>query len=40
MQTATGYCHTFKRGVETFANGVHMGDLPGRLVRGPQLAPG
>ena len=39
MQTATGYHHTFKRGVETFANGEHTGALPGRLVRGPQPAP-
>jgi N-acyl-D-aspartate/D-glutamate deacylase len=39
MQTATGYRHTFKRGVETFADGEHTGDLPGRLVRGPQFAP-
>jgi N-acyl-D-aspartate/D-glutamate deacylase len=39
MQTATGYHHTFKRGVETFANGEHTGALPGRLVRGEQPAP-
>jgi N-acyl-D-aspartate/D-glutamate deacylase len=39
MQTATGYCHTFKQGVETFAAGEHTGALPGNLVRGPQPAP-
>jgi len=39
MQTATGYRHTFTRGLETFADGVHTGVLPGGLVRGPQLAP-
>ena len=39
MQTATGYRHTFKRGVETFADGQHTGALTGRLVRGAQPAP-
>ncbi len=39
MQTATGYRHTFKRGVETFADGAHTGQLPGVLVRGAQPAP-
>jgi N-acyl-D-aspartate/D-glutamate deacylase len=34
MQTASGYRHTFKSGVETFADGEHTGTLPGRLVRG------
>ena len=34
MQTATGYRHTFKSGVETFADGEHTGALPGALVRG------
>ncbi len=34
MQTASGYRHTFKGGVETFADGEHTGELPGRLVRG------
>ncbi len=37
MQTATGYRHTFKHGVETFADGAHSGQLPGALVRGPRL---
>jgi N-acyl-D-aspartate/D-glutamate deacylase len=36
MQTATGYRHTFKRGVESFADGQHTGALVGSLVRGPQ----
>ncbi|MBI5089821.1 MAG: amidohydrolase family protein, partial [Actinobacteria bacterium] len=39
MQTASGYCHTFKSGVETFAGGEHTSALPGHLVRGPQPAP-
>ncbi|MGD9995450.1 MAG: amidohydrolase family protein [Ilumatobacteraceae bacterium] len=39
MQTASGYRHTFKAGVETFADGEHTGALPGRLVRGPQPTP-
>ncbi|MEO5724098.1 MAG: amidohydrolase family protein [Ilumatobacteraceae bacterium] len=38
MQTASGYVHTFKNGVETFADGVHAGALPGRLVRGSRPA--
>ena len=39
VQDASGYRHTFKRGVETFADGVHTGQLPGGLVRGTQPAP-
>ena len=39
MQTATGDRHTFKRGVETFADGQHTGALAGSLVRGAQPAP-
>jgi N-acyl-D-aspartate/D-glutamate deacylase len=39
MQTATGYVHTIKRGVVTFTDGQHSGDLPGRLVRGAQPSP-
>ncbi len=39
MQRASGYVHTFKSGVETFAEGEHTGELPGRLVRGPRPAP-
>jgi N-acyl-D-aspartate/D-glutamate deacylase len=38
MQTATGYRQTIKRGVKTFADGEHLGTLPGRLVRGAQPA--
>ena len=34
MQTASGYRHTFKGGVETFADGEHTGAMPGGLVRG------
>jgi N-acyl-D-aspartate/D-glutamate deacylase len=34
MQTATGYRHAFKGGVETFADGEHTGAMPGALVRG------
>ncbi|MEN9804422.1 MAG: hypothetical protein RIS41_1269 [Actinomycetota bacterium] len=39
MQTASGYAHTIKRGVVTFTDGQHSGDLPGRLVRGAQPSP-
>jgi N-acyl-D-aspartate/D-glutamate deacylase len=39
MQTASGYRHTFKGGVETFADGVHTGAFPGGLVRGPRPTP-
>ncbi|CAB4585893.1 MAG: amidohydrolase family protein [Actinobacteria bacterium] len=39
MQTASGYRHTFKSGVETFVDGEHTGALPGALVRGVQPAP-
>ena len=33
-----GYVHTIKRGMVTFSDGEHTGDLPGALVRGPQSA--
>ncbi|MHB1912874.1 MAG: N-acyl-D-amino-acid deacylase family protein [Acidimicrobiales bacterium] len=36
VQRADGYAHTFVSGVEVYADGVATGDLPGRLVRGPQ----
>jgi N-acyl-D-aspartate/D-glutamate deacylase len=36
LQRAYGYRHTFKGGFETFADGEHTGELPGRLLRGPQ----
>jgi N-acyl-D-aspartate/D-glutamate deacylase len=39
MQTASGYRWTVKRGKVTFDEGMHTGDLPGRLQRGPQPAP-
>jgi N-acyl-D-amino-acid deacylase len=38
-QRSHGYRHTFKTGVETFANGHHTGALPGVLVRGQRPAP-
>ncbi|MFT3851901.1 MAG: amidohydrolase family protein [Ilumatobacteraceae bacterium] len=40
MQTATGYRHTFKGGVETFADGEHTGAMPGGLVRGARTLAG
>ena len=39
MQTADGYRYTVKSGSVTFADGVHTGELPGRLVRGARPAP-
>ncbi|MET0144642.1 MAG: amidohydrolase family protein [Ilumatobacteraceae bacterium] len=39
VQSATGYVHTIKRGVETFADGEHSGAFPGHLVRGPRPTP-
>jgi N-acyl-D-aspartate/D-glutamate deacylase len=36
LQRAEGYRHTFVDGVETYADGVETGELPGRLIRGPQ----
>ncbi len=39
LQRADGYRHTFVRGVETYADGIDTGELPGRLIRGPQAAP-
>jgi N-acyl-D-aspartate/D-glutamate deacylase len=36
LQRAEGYRHTFVRGVETYADGIDTGELPGRLIRGPQ----
>ena len=39
LQRAYGYRHTFKSGVETFADGEHTGERPGRLLRGPQGPP-
>lgn len=39
VQGATGYLHTVVSGVETYADGVATGELPGRLVRGGQAGP-
>ncbi|MDZ7674898.1 MAG: amidohydrolase family protein [Acidimicrobiales bacterium] len=39
LQRASGYLHTLCGGVETYADGVATGELPGRLVRGAQPAP-
>ena len=36
MQEARGYCATVKAGTVTFEDGVHTGELPGRLLRGAQ----
>jgi N-acyl-D-aspartate/D-glutamate deacylase len=39
VQRARGYRATVKRGVVTYENGTATGELPGKLVRGPQPAP-
>lgn len=39
MQPATGYAHTLVSGIVTYREGVAADALPGRLVRGPQVAP-
>lgn len=39
IQRADGYVATFVDGVITYSEGEHTGALPGKLVRGPQLAP-
>ena len=39
VQRAEGYRATVVSGVVTFENGEATGELPGRLVRGPQSAP-
>ena len=39
VQRAEGYRATVVSGVVTFEHGVATGELPGRLVRGPQEAP-
>ncbi len=38
LQKARGYRATIVSGVVTYENGVHTGQTPGRLVRGPQRA--
>jgi N-acyl-D-aspartate/D-glutamate deacylase len=40
VQRARGYVATVKRGQPIFEDGEPTGALPGRLVRGPQAAPG
>jgi N-acyl-D-aspartate/D-glutamate deacylase len=39
MQRADGYLHTIVKGETTYEDGVSTGSLPGRLVRGGQVAP-
>lgn len=39
MQTASGHVAMINSGVLVMMNGVPTGDLPGRLIRGPQHAP-
>ncbi|MDP3750060.1 MAG: amidohydrolase family protein [Phenylobacterium sp.] len=39
VQRADGYRATVVSGVVTFENGEATGDLPGKLIRGPQAAP-
>ena len=39
IQKASGYRATIVSGVVTFENGEPTGDLPGKLIRGPQKAP-
>jgi N-acyl-D-aspartate/D-glutamate deacylase len=38
QQWVDGYRHTFVNGVETYADGIPTGELPGRLVRGARSA--
>jgi N-acyl-D-aspartate/D-glutamate deacylase len=40
LQRADGYLHTFVNGAEIYASGEPTEELPGRLVRGAQPAPG
>jgi N-acyl-D-aspartate/D-glutamate deacylase len=39
VQRASGYAATFVAGVQTVADDAFTGELPGRLVRGPQQSP-
>ena len=39
VQRADGYLHTVVAGTETYRGGEPTGELPGRLVRGPQPGP-
>jgi N-acyl-D-aspartate/D-glutamate deacylase len=36
LQDVEGYCATILRGIVTFQDGQHSGELPGRLVRNPR----
>jgi N-acyl-D-aspartate/D-glutamate deacylase len=36
VQTASGYNKTFVSGVQTVENDAFTGELPGKLIRGPQ----
>ena len=38
IQRVDGYRYTVQRGAITYERGVPTGALPGRLVRGPQVA--
>jgi N-acyl-D-aspartate/D-glutamate deacylase len=38
IQRAEGYRATIVSGVVTFEDGIATGEMPGRLVRGPQVA--
>ena len=38
IQKADGYLATICSGTVTFVNGVHTGELPGRLIRGGKEA--
>lgn len=39
LQKAEGYAFTIKSGQVTFKDGAYLGVHPGRLIRGPQVAP-
>jgi N-acyl-D-aspartate/D-glutamate deacylase len=39
IQRADGYRATIVSGIVTFENGQETGQMPGRLIRGPQAAP-
>jgi len=40
LQKAEGYAATVKSGRITFRDGEHLGEFPGKLIRGPQSAHG
>ena len=37
IQKADGYMATICGGVVTYENGIHTGEMPGRLIRGGQI---